>query len=284
MRATEKAARSEAVTQAWRRTAVVLLLSGAVLALMLLLDRPLSEAARHIPEPWMGIAKMLTHAGKSHWYLIPAGLTVLVLLAVRHRTACTDRRRTLSWIAAASGFVFLSVAVAGLAVILIKLLVGRARPKLLEAQGFYGFDPLTLHPDFHGFPSGHASTMASLALALGFLLPRWRLVFLLTGIVLASTRIWVNAHFASDVVAGIAIAVATTYWLRAKFTERGWLFVPHPNGRIMAPPPWRAPLDLPALKDSGPVQGAPAHGAGGGRDGGKISSRSAPGGATHNQN
>lgn len=72
------------------------------------------------------------------------------------------------------------------------------------------------------FPSSHAANAAALALVLG---SRWRRLAIGFGLLAALvgfSRIYLNRHFLSDVLAGAAIGVGlgwlTLRWLRA----RGW--------------------------------------------------------------
>ena len=72
------------------------------------------------------------------------------------------------------------------------------------------------------FPSSHAANAAALALVLG---RRWRRLapaFWLLSALVACSRIYLNRHFLSDVLFGVAIGVGigwlTYQWLRA----RGW--------------------------------------------------------------
>lgn len=128
------------------------------------------------------------------------------------------------WRAQAASFVFAAVALSSIATDLTKLAVGRLRPNLLLQDGLYGFDPWHMDSDFRGFPSGHATTVFALALALGWIEPRWRWPALIFALLIAATRIVINAHFLSDVVGGALVALLTALWLRRSFAQRGWVF------------------------------------------------------------
>jgi len=123
--------------------------------------------------------RAVTEIGDSKWTLVPTGLLGLVLLVTGryvisgHRVAAMCR-----WLGAAFFFIFASVAISGIAANIVKAIVGRGRPKLLDQSGFTGFDPFTLNANFHSFPSGHTNTAFALALAVSFLIPRWRSAFL----------------------------------------------------------------------------------------------------------
>ena len=69
-------------------------------------------------------------------------------------------------LANAAAFLFISLALSGLANDLIKVLVGRSRPCLLLTEGIYGFRPFTHQYYYASFPSGHANTIAALCYGL----------------------------------------------------------------------------------------------------------------------
>lgn len=62
-------------------------------------------------------------------------------------------------------------------------------------------------PKTTSFPSGHASAAAVFVTVAGEDDP-WRLVYLLVGATVATSRIYVRIHHASDVVAGAALGLA----------------------------------------------------------------------------
>src|SRR5260370_932634 len=67
---------------------------------------------------------------------------------------------------------FSAVAVSGITVDLLKVIVGRPRPKLFFSAGNYEFSWIGLSADHWSFPSGHAATAAALATALWCLWPQ----------------------------------------------------------------------------------------------------------------
>jgi undecaprenyl-diphosphatase len=177
----------------------------------------------------------LTEIGDSKWTLVPTGiLALLLVLAGRYGFSGRRPAAMSNWLASASFFVFCSVALSGIVVNVIKVLVGRARPKLIDRTGLTGveltgFEPFTLDGALHSFPSGHTNTAFALALAVSLLVPRWRGGLLAMAGVVGFSRIAVGAHFLTDVIAGAALAVPTTVWLRRRFAENRLVFT---KGRV----------------------------------------------------
>ena len=93
----------------------------------------------------------------------------------------------------------------------IKRLVGRPRPKPVEERPHHLRQPLT-----SSFPSGHASSAFTAAGVLSDHDPLRPLYYALA-VVVATSRIHVQIHHASDVIAGAVLGVAF-----AKLAKRAW--------------------------------------------------------------
>src|SRR5439155_12773754 len=102
---------------------------------------------------------------------------------------------------------FAAIAVSGILVDLLKVIVGRPRPKLLFSAGNYEFSWIGLSADHWSFPSGHAATAAALAAALWCLWPQPVLLYIVGAALVAISRVVVGAHYLSDVVMGGVIGV-----------------------------------------------------------------------------
>jgi membrane-associated phospholipid phosphatase len=206
---------------------------GVLVLLCLLVDHPLQHQLAALSASTRRSLGTLTQLGDAKWYLLPLGLLVPVLFVLgRH----WRRRRWAAlalWLAWAGLFVFLAIASSGILVNLLKVAIGRARPKLTEAYGPFEFEPFTLDSDFAAFPSGHASTLLALAAALACLLPRLRLTLLAFATWCAITRLFIGAHFLTDVLAGGALGVLAAHGCRRLLAERRWLFARAADGAIM---------------------------------------------------
>jgi len=193
--------------------------------LMLFVDRPVALAMKELPAWIENGAEAITGLGKSlGWLLLSAGLALLWAARAHLSDPASPARHRYRQRAVASAFLFAAVAVSGILANLIKLAVGRLRPDLFLNDGAYGFDPWHLDSDLRGFPSGHATTMFALAFGIAVIRPAWRLPALAVAIVITATRVVINAHYLSDVVGGLLVALATVWWLERAFDRRGWPF------------------------------------------------------------
>lgn len=153
------------------------------------------------------IFKYITKIGHSTWILV---LSIILYLFYR---------KTKKTIAKKGLFIFLSVASSGILVDVFKIIFSKARPKLYFSDGIYGFNFLEFktQASYYSFPSGHSSTALSLAVALMFLFPKYRILILLMGITVALSRVVVTAHYLSDTLIGGLIGGLMAYFLYNKY-------------------------------------------------------------------
>ena len=89
----------------------------------------------------------------------------------------------------------------------IKLVLGRGRPRDDMEMGLYGFMPLAFNPAYNSFPSGHALTICCVAVIFTCVWPLWWPVWFAVAALLAVTRALLTAHFLSDVLIGAGIGL-----------------------------------------------------------------------------
>ena len=213
----------------------VVVFAALLFALALFLDRPLSEFARTLNyPPYSGFFETMTEFGDSKWYLWPTGLGgILCFVLGRWFVRAESRRVVTLSLALVQLYLFAVVAVSGIFAQIVKHILCRARPVLFEREGVFGIFPFSNGGGkFVSFPSGHSVTAMALAVAVAFFIPRWRLPLVLLALMVGCSRILLNAHYLSDVTAGLALGAITAYWLRDVFAKRGLVFVPEDDGRI----------------------------------------------------
>jgi undecaprenyl-diphosphatase len=129
---------------------------------------------------WIGI----THAGS-------AAVTIALALLVPLAWLPGHPGR---WLPAAA------LAISHLAVQVLKRKVQRTRPPRV---------PVIPCPDRFSFPSGHATSSLSVALAIGLLAPPLAIPLAGLGVLVGWSRVVLGVHYPGDVLAGQAIAAAT---------------------------------------------------------------------------
>jgi membrane-associated phospholipid phosphatase len=113
--------------------------------------------------------------------------------------------------ARAAALPLIAGALGGAGYSLMKWFVGRHRPVL-------GVKPFDFHPFVRGlrglysepglsFPSGHTCLAFATAMSLAILVPRWRAAWFVIAAAVAAERVLENAHYVSDVIAGIGLGM-----------------------------------------------------------------------------
>jgi membrane-associated phospholipid phosphatase len=129
--------------------------------------------------------------------------------------ACTDatRRVRLPCAALAAGT---AAALAGIAVAIVKELVGRARPPVADPA----LEAIGSIPSSTSFPSGHSATAFAAAVALGLLHRRLRAPLLAVAVLVALSRVYLGVHYFTDIVAGSLLGIGVGLAVGALFRRR----------------------------------------------------------------
>ncbi|MBO7644855.1 MAG: phosphatase PAP2 family protein [Alphaproteobacteria bacterium] len=104
-------------------------------------------------------------------------------------------------------YVFCSVVCAVVVTGILKFLIGRGRPLLFDALGSTEFVFLSSDYSFHSMPSGHSAASFAGLVMLGMLFPRMKWFTWTLAIIIGFSRIYVGAHWPSDVLLGAFIGM-----------------------------------------------------------------------------
>jgi membrane-associated phospholipid phosphatase len=131
----------------------------------------------------------------------------LVLLALAYW------RRSNKWMRIAAAMI-VACALAGAAARVVKISTGRARPSVQTEAGWNGPN---LTARYNAFPSGHTAASTAFFATLAFACWRLGAAFLVIPLLVAFSRMYVAAHFLSDVVCaaviGLLIACFVSRWI-----------------------------------------------------------------------
>ncbi|QND65130.1 phosphatase PAP2 family protein [Mesorhizobium loti] len=194
------------------------------------LDTPAGMLRDQWSPGFVHLADFFTQFGLGGWYLIPS---VLLLVAANLTDWRSLSRRSLmlayNWTCLA--FLVLGAAgLSGLTVNVLKYAIGRARPMYFNELGVLSLHPFAFDARFAGFPSGHATTMGAVFGVALLLFPRrWYIALAITACI-ASTRVFVGAHYPSDTVAGFGLGCAFALACGLVFARLGFIFRPMPSG------------------------------------------------------
>ncbi len=203
-----------------RNQLVLLSLSGFALSLasIFLLDQALASKVLALGQEQIDIWNIITDLGDSKWM----GLLLIALWIAGFSFGALSPESTL-WPAMRKKALIILVAVAGTGAttMVLKVIVGRARPYMID-PGFY---PFTFGSDFASWPSGHATTAFAFAAAAGMAIPVLRWPLLALAALVAYSRMTLGVHYLGDVIMGATIgtvgAVLIYTWLRPKLGLKG---------------------------------------------------------------
>jgi membrane-associated phospholipid phosphatase len=196
-------------------------------AAMILIDATAVEWARGMTGAVHDVFEQITNAGLSGWWLVPSGAAFLCLAALASPALPLLTRGVLAALAARLAFVFWAVALPGLFTAIVKRLIGRARPYMDVHGDPFTYMPFAWRSEYGSLPSGHSTTVAAAALAIGALWPRIRPLMWLYALTIMFSRVVVLAHHPSDVIAGAVVGAAGAELVRRSFAARRLVFSPH---------------------------------------------------------
>lgn len=204
----------------WLRASAVVL--AASCACIVWVDLPVAKYMRSLAPETRALAEPVTALGKAEWPLIALALVAAVFCVQRNWSGANR-----------SVLVFLAI-VLTLVVHPLKIVFGRARPKLYFAEeSVYGFFPCKLFEEggsyyaFASYPSGHSATAGALAVGVWLVSPNWlRWPVLVLSLLIAASRVVLTSHWVADTLAGFLLGAVCAAVLHWRFSGRGWLDTP----------------------------------------------------------
>jgi len=207
-----------------------------IAAVMLLADGAVAEAVKRSPGWILAAFDFATEFGKSGWFLGPLGAILVAIAALASPALAPVHRLVLAAVAVRAGFLFTAIAAPSLCSTVIKRVVGRARPFVSEQADPFLYLPMIWRAAYASMPSGHATTAFAAAVAVGLLWPRLRVPMLLYAVVIAASRVVLDAHYVSDVIAGAILGSIGALLVRDWFAARRLGFAVGADGTVRALP------------------------------------------------
>jgi len=193
---------------------VVVICLLTIILCILYVDKPLAE--------FLNSMNLRTNFSFLNWFTkLGLGIVYFVLLFIAALFFRYVRKNRLweerMW------FLWLSVIVPSTICVFLKVMLGRARPSLWFESKYYGFFGLQYHAPYWSFPSGHTTTIMGLALGLCVIFPRYCYTFLITGFLVAASRVLLTHHYLSDVLTASYITFLEVGLLLWVLEKKSWL-------------------------------------------------------------
>ena len=162
---------------------------------------------------------IITHFGLALYILICLGVMIAVLALVRNLDLSQNLKYRIAALNNYTWFLIATITISSVIGQVLKFVIGRGRPKFFLEYGSYHFHYLSKPSyDFASMPSGHSITAAAFFTGLIYLVPKFRVLWVVCAIAIALSRIVLGFHYPSDVVLGLAIGFYTTvfvyYWMK----------------------------------------------------------------------
>jgi membrane-associated phospholipid phosphatase len=206
--------------------AVFAVVLAVIVASMFLFDTKAIEWARREPLWLHDFADEITNYGRSSTFLYPFGFVLLALAAVLSPWLTKMSQGVVAALAGRFGFLFVAIGLPSLFATIIKRLIGRARPYVGSHDDPFTYMPFIWKPEYASMPSGHATTAAAAAIAIGAVWPRMRPVMWVYALVILASRILIFVHHPSDVLGGAVVGVIGALMVRRWFASRRLGFSP----------------------------------------------------------
>ncbi|ASG68636.1 phosphatase [Francisella halioticida] len=184
------------------------------------IDTPVEDYIKHsLPHIVDTIFKDITNVGKAEYILIICIVIVLVRLVCNPKKLSEKMEIFFNKLVAYSGFMIATVAISGIVGQILKMIIGRARPKFFLQYGSHYFEHFHAPGyNFASMPSGHSITVAAMFLAFLYMFQKLKYMWYVLIVIFAGSRVIIGSHYPSDVIFGVAIGLYSTtylyYWMK----------------------------------------------------------------------
>ena len=170
------------------------------------------------------IFRKITNAGDATFWLLLAAAGITFCAYIRRTQYLIPYHRQLKVYLLQLAFVTSAWLLSGVIHHIIKVVLGRYRPRYLFSENWYGINPLNFNIAHNSFPSGHTQTIFAITIGLTLLYPRLGIFLMPLAVLVGISRVVLIAHYPSDVLFGAYLGMATAILVKRHYFDKRNIF------------------------------------------------------------
>ncbi len=170
------------------------------------------------------IFRIITNAGDATFWLLLATAGITFCVYIRSTQYLIPYHCQLKVYLLQLAFVTSVWLLSGVIHHIIKIVLGRYRPRYLFSENWYGINPLNFNIAHNSFPSGHTQTIFAISIGLTLLYPRLGIFLVPLAVSVGISRVVLIAHYPSDVLFGAYLGMATAILVKRHYFDRKNIF------------------------------------------------------------
>ena len=170
------------------------------------------------------IFRIITNAGDATFWLLLAAAGIAFCVCIRSTQYLIPYHHQLKVYLVQLAFVTSTWLLSGVIHHIIKIVLGRYRPRYLFSENWYGINPLNFNIAHNSFPSGHTQTIFAITIGLTLLYPRFGIFLVPLAFSVGISRVVLIAHYPSDVLFGAYLGMATAILVKRHYFDRRNIF------------------------------------------------------------
>tara|TARA_Y100000766_G_scaffold131576_1_gene113146 strand:- start:326 stop:919 length:594 start_codon:yes stop_codon:yes gene_type:complete len=170
------------------------------------------------------IFRKITNAGDATFWLLLAAAGIIFCVCIRSTQYLIPYHRQLKVYLLQLAFVTSAWLLSGVIHHIIKVALGRYRPRYLFSENWYGINPLNFNIAHNSFPSGHTQTIFAITIGLTLLYPRLGIFLVPLAVLVGISRVVLIAHYPSDVLFGAYLGMATAILVKRHYFDKRNIF------------------------------------------------------------
>jgi len=169
---------------------------------------------------YIDVFRIISNVGDATFWLLLASAGIIFCIYIRSTQYLVPYHRQLKVYLLQLTFVTSTWLLSGVIHHVIKIVLGRYRPRYLFSENWYGINPLNFNIAHNSFPSGHTQTIFAITIGLTLLYPRLGIFLVPLAVSVGISRVVLIAHYPSDVLFGAYLGIATAILVKRHYFDK----------------------------------------------------------------